>query len=128
MFSDAANRRYAIRTVLFFGGYAAVNTAAIFGAFDDARGAGAIALGLVVAAPVVGHLWATLSLIQEADEFARALAAKRFILASGAAMAIASAWGFVESYAHAPHVPGWMIYPLFWLCFGLISPFVRTTR
>lgn len=47
---------------------------------------------------------------------------------SGAAMAIASAWGFVESYAHAPHIPGWMIYPLFWLCFAVVSPFVRTTR
>ncbi|WP_293355467.1 hypothetical protein [Phenylobacterium sp.] len=43
-------------------------------------------------------------------------------------MAIASAWGFVESYAHAPHIPGWMIYRLFWLCFAVVSPFVRTTR
>ena len=128
MFSDAANRRYTFRTVAFFSGYAAINAAAVSGAFDDARGAGAALLGLAVAAPVVGHIWATLSLIQEGDEFARALAAKRFSLAAGAAMAIASGWGFLESYADAPHIPGWMIYPLFWLCFAAVSPFIRTTR
>jgi putative oxidoreductase len=128
MFPDAANRRYTIRTILFFSGYVAVNAAAMAGAFDDARGVGAALLGLAVAAPVAGHIWATLSLIQQGDEFVRALAAKRFILASGAAMALASAWGFLESYAHAPHVPGWMVYPVFWLCFAAVSPFVRSTR
>lgn len=128
MFPDAANRRYTIRTVLFFTGYAAVNGAAMAGAFDDARGLGAAVLALAVAAPIVGHIWATLALIQQGDEFVRALAAKRFILASGAAMALASAWGFLESYAHAPHAPGWLVYPVFWLCFAAVSPFVRTTR
>lgn len=128
MFPDAANRRYTIRTVLFFTGYMAVNAAAMAGAFDDAHGAGAALLGLAVAAPIAGHIWATLALIQQGDEFVRALAAKRFILASGAAMALASAWGFVESYAQAPHAPGWLVYPVFWLCFAAVTPFVRTTR
>lgn len=128
MFPDAANRRYTLRTIAFFGGYSVVNIAAIFGAFDDAHGAGAVLLALAVTAPIIGHIWATLALIREGDEFVRALTAKRFILASGAAMAIASAWGFLESYAHATHLPAWLIYPLFWLCFAMISPFVRTTR
>lgn len=128
MAMDIANRRYVTRTIAFMVPYVAINVAAIGGAFDDRSAPGSWLLGLAVAAPVVGQLWATLALMHDADEFVRALTAKRFILASGAAMAIFTAWGFVEEYARAPHVPGYVIYMLFWLCYGLVSPFVRTTR
>ena len=43
-------------------------------------------------------------------------------------MALFSAWGFGESYARAPHAPGWLIYPLFWGVFGVVSPFIRTSH
>jgi len=125
---DPAHRRYLARTMAFMGGYVAVNVAAILGAFDDLEAPGTGALGLAVSAPVAGQMWATLALMNEADEFVRALTAKRFIVASGLSMALFSAWGFLESYAEAPHAPGWLIYPLFWGVFGLVSPFVRTTR
>jgi putative oxidoreductase len=125
---DAASRRYAIRTGAFMAGYAAVNTAAIFGAFDDLSAPGSWLFALVVAAPVAGQIWATLALMRESDEFVRALMAKRFILASGLAMAVFSAWGFLESYAAAPHAPGWLVFALFWACYGLVTPFVRSTR
>ena len=94
---------------------------------DLGAGAGQL-LGLAVAAPVAGQIWATLALMHDADEFVRALTAKRFILAAGGAMALFSAWGFVEEYARAPHVAGYMVYPLFWFCYAVITPFVRTTR
>jgi putative oxidoreductase len=128
MAMDLAHRRYVTRTIAFMVPYVAVNMAAIRGAFDDRAAPGSYLLGLAVAAPVIGQLWATLALMHDADEFVRALTAKRFILASGGAMAIFTAWGFVEEYARAPHVGGYMVYPLFWLCYGLVSPFVRTTR
>jgi len=128
MFTDAANRRYTIRTAAFMTGYMAINGLAIGGAFDDAKPPGSWALALVVVAPIAGHVWATLALIREGDEFARAVSAKRLILAWGICMVLACAWGFMESYAHAPHVPGWLIYPLFWAAFGVVSPFVRTSR
>ena len=125
----SANRRYVVRTMAFMSGYVAINVAAIFGAFDDiASPVAAWALALSVSAPVVGQIWATLSLMRESDEFVRAVTAKQFILASGLAMAIASVWGFGESYADAYHIPAWIIYPLFWLCFGLVAPFVRSSR
>jgi hypothetical protein len=73
-------------------------------------------------------MWATLALIAESDEYVRALTAKRFIVAAGLAMALFSAWGFAESYAGAPHAPGWLVFALFWLAYGVVSPFVRTTR
>lgn len=125
----AAGKRYVVRTMAFMCGYVAVNVAAIFGAFDPIiHTPKAWALAAVVAAPVIGQLWATLSLMQESDEFVRTVIAKRFILAAGLAMAIATAWGFGESYADAPHQPAWLIYPLFWFCFGLVGPFARTSR
>jgi hypothetical protein len=126
---DPAQKRYVIRTNLFMLGYVAVNIAAIAGAFDPIVGSRAgIVLGLAVAAPIAGQLWATLALMNESDEFVRMLNAKRFILASGLAMTLFSAWGFAESYGDAPHAPGWLIYPLFWGLFGLVSPFLKSSR
>jgi hypothetical protein len=110
-------------------GYVVINVAAILGAFDDiASPVAAWALALAVSAPVIGQIWATLALMRESDEFVRAVVAKQFILAAGAAMALASVWGFGESYAAAPHIPAWMIYPLFWGCFGVIAPFVKSSN
>ena len=126
---SSAHRRYVVRTMAFMSGYVAINVAAIFGAFDEIYGKPAAwALALAVSAPVIGQIWATLSLMNESDEFIRALIAKQFVLAAGLAMAIASVWGFGESYADAYHLPGWIIYPLFWACFGVVAPFVRSSR
>lgn len=127
-FKDPASRRYLVRTTLFMGGYVAINVAAILGAFDDIGRVGGLILGLAVAAPVAGQIWATLALMKESDEFVRALMARRFIIAAGLAMALFTAWGFLESYGEAPHAPGWMIYALFWALYGAVAPFVRETR
>ena len=125
---DASQRRYVRRIAAFGGGYVAVNIAAIFGAFDDIGPAAAWVLALAVAAPVAGQRWALRALMRDSDEFVRAVEAKRFILASGGAIALFSAWGFGESYANAPHAPGWLVFPLFWAIYGAVSPFVRTSR
>ena len=121
-------RRYRIRTVIFTASYVAFNAAAITGAFDSREPPGTWLLGLAVAAPVVGQIWATLAFMRDSDEFIRALTARRFILASGLAMAIFTTWGFLESYADAPHAPGWLVFALFWAAYALVTPFVRTTR
>ena len=126
---SSVHRRYVVRTMAFMSGYVAINVAAIFGAFDDIGSpVAAWTLALAVSAPVIGQIWATLALMRESDEFVRAVTAKQFILAAGLAMAIASVWGFGESYADAYHLPGWIIYPLFWACFGVVAPFVRSSR
>jgi len=128
MSATPADRRYIARTAAFMSGYVAVNLAAITGAFDDIGTVAAWVLALAVAAPVAGQIWAVLAWMKASDEFVRALAAKRFIIAAGAAIAVFSAWGFSESYAGAPHAPGWLIYPLFWAAYGLVSPLGRTSR
>lgn len=121
-------KRYGIRTAAFMSAYVAFNLAAILGAFDGRQPPGAWLLALAIAAPVIGQIWATLAFMHDSDEFIRALTARRFVLASGLAMAGFTTWGFLESYADAPHAPGWLIIALFWLCYGVVSPFVRTTR
>jgi len=125
---DHVRRQYVIRSTLFMAGYVAVNIAAILGAFDDATPRGALALAVVVSAPLAGHIWALLAYMRDADEFIRSLMARRFIAASGMAMALACAWGFMESYAKVWHAPGWFIYPLFWLAYAIVSPFIRSSN
>ncbi|MFT4250934.1 MAG: hypothetical protein QM608_00410 [Caulobacter sp.] len=128
-FQTSAQKRYAIRIVAFTVPYVLVNMGAIFGAFDDIKSpVAAWALALVTAAPVIGQIWALLAYMTESDEFVRGLIARQFIIAAGLAMALFTGWGFGESYAHAPHAPGWLILPLFWAMFGLTSIFVRSTR
>ena len=123
-----ANRKYIIRTSLFMGAYAIMNIAAITGAFEGLRPSGAWAFALIVSAPICGQIWTHLAWMKESDEFIRALQAKRFIVAMGLAMAVASTWGFLELYAKAPHASPAMLLPLFYLCFGISSPFIRTSH
>lgn len=125
----SAMKRYALRTAGFMLGYVGAMAGTLFGAFDDVQGQPAAwALAAAVTAPIIGQIWATLSLMRESDEFVRTVIAKRFILAAGLAMAVATFWGFGESFADAPHVPAWFIYPLFWAAFGLATPLVRSSR
>ncbi|MBX9575008.1 MAG: hypothetical protein K2X07_05155 [Caulobacteraceae bacterium] len=124
-----AGRRYVIRTLAFMSGYMAINVAGIFGAFDDLTSKPAAwLLAAAVTAPVVGQIWATLRMIRESDEFVRGMIAKQFIISAGMVLALGTFWGFGESFADAPHVPAWFVYPLFWACFGVVAPFVRTSR
>ena len=125
---DSANRKYLIGTLLFMGGYVAVNIAAIFGAFDDMSPRGAAAFALVVSAPIIGHIGSFLAWLKESDEFVRGVAVKRMVIAMGITLAVCSAWGLMEVYAKAPHVSAVMVVPLFWLAYAVVSPFIRTSH
>ena len=125
-----AHRRYVIRTMAFTIPYVAICVAMMTtDAFDEVMGKPAAwGLAAAVSGPVIGQIWAVLSLMRESDEFVRSLTAKQFIVASGLAMAVATFWGFGESFAGAPHMQTWLIVPLFWGMYGLTAPFIRTSR
>ncbi len=110
------------------GGYLAFNVAAITGAFEGARPPGTWGLAFAVCAPVIGLIWTHLAWMRDSDEFVRAVHAKRFIVAMGIAMAVSSAWGFLEIYAGVRHISPAMILPLFYVGYGLVSPFIRTSH
>lgn len=125
-----AHRRYVLRTWAFMVPYVLLCVSMMTtDAFDDIIGkpAGWL-LAAAVSAPVIGQLWATLSLMRESDEFVRALTAKQFIVAAGLAMGLATFWGFAETFANAPHMPGWLIYAAFWALYGVVSPFIKATN
>lgn len=125
----AAHRKYVFRTMAFMIPYAIVCLTAITGLFDGIIGkpTGWV-LAVVVSAPIIGQIWSTLELMRESDEFVRAVTARQFIIASGLAMAGATLWGFGETFAGAPHIPAWMVYPLFWGAFGCVAPFVKSSN
>jgi putative oxidoreductase len=125
-----AGRRYVLRTFAFMIPYMLICTSMmVTDAFDGIIGkpAGWV-LALVVSAPVVGQIWATLSLMRESDEYVRAVIAKQFILAAGLAMAVATFWGFAETFANAPHLPGWLIYAAFWGLYGCVAPLIKASN
>lgn len=128
--TTAAHRRYVLRTMAFMIPYVLICVSMmVTDVFDEVIGkpAGWI-LAAAVSAPVIGQLWATLSLIRDSDEFVRALTAKQFIVSAGLAMALATFWGFAETFAAAPHLPGWLVYAAFWGILGCVAPFIRTSN
>ncbi|WP_295184507.1 hypothetical protein [uncultured Brevundimonas sp.] len=125
-----AYRRYLIRTMAFTAPYVAICVAMMTtDALDELMGKPAAwILAAAVSAPVIGQIWATLALMRESDEFVRGVTAKQFIVAAGLAMAVAAFWGFGESFAGAPHMQTWLIVPVFWALYGVVSPFIRSSR
>jgi hypothetical protein len=85
------------------------------------------ALALVPATTVALQFFAAYRLIAAQDEFVRALTAKRMIVAAGLAITIATAWS-VSEMVGLPPLPAWLIYPLFWGLFGLVTPLIRGSR
>lgn len=127
--SSSTDRTYITRTLSLMGVYILINVTAILGFFDSLLGRPAgWAVAVAVALPVAGQIWATLRFMAESDEFVRAIVAKCFILAAGTTLVLCTVWGFGETYATAPHLPGWLVYPFFWAMYALVSPFVRTSN
>jgi len=125
-----AHRRYLLRMTAFTVPYVAICVAMMTtDAFDEIMGKPAAwVLAAAVSAPVIGQIWAFLSLMQESDEFVRGVMVKQFVLAAGMTLGVATFWGFGESFAGAPHIETWLILPLFWGMYGLTSPFIRSSR
>lgn len=121
--------RYAVRTALFMAIYALFHVAAIFGAFDAWIGTPAgWVLALAVALPIAGQVWALMRLIADSDEYLRALWAKRVVLSAGIVLVVCTLWGFGETYANAPGLKAWLVFPLFWAVSAIVWPFVRSSR
>ncbi|WP_077357088.1 hypothetical protein [Brevundimonas sp. LM2] len=128
--SSTAARRYRLRTIAFTVPYVAICVAMMTtDAFDEVMGKPAAwVLAAAVSAPVIGQIWAVLAFMRESDEFVRGVTAKQFIVAAGLTLAVAAFWGFGESFAGAPHIETWLIVPLFFGMYGVVSPFIRSSR
>lgn len=83
------------------------------------------ALALVPAVTVIIQTFMAYSLISKQDEFVRALVAKRMLAATGATITAVVAYAPFQQLLNAPEVPAWVIYPLFWGLFGMLSGLIR---
>lgn len=83
---------------------------------------------LLLVASVAGQFVAAYRLIARQDEFIRGITAKRMVAAAGLAITLAVLCGLAQQFLGMPHVPMWLIYPLFWGAFGMVTPFIRTSH
>ncbi|TWB41932.1 hypothetical protein [Nitrospirillum pindoramense] len=125
--SDAACRQYRIGSAASMFVYC-LSIAVINWSGLNIQGPLLVLAVLVPPASIAVQLWLTLRFMGRVDEFMRALTAKRFIVAAALSFIVASTWGFLEVFLNMPHVPGFMVYAVFWVAFCLVSPFIRTTR
>lgn len=86
------------------------------------------ALALVQAGSVGLQFALAYRLIARQDEFVRALTAKRMIAAAGLTIALAVLAGLAEQFLGLRHLPMWLVYPLFWGAFGMVTPFIGTSK
>ncbi|QAY75628.1 hypothetical protein [Sphingosinicella sp. BN140058] len=85
------------------------------------------ALAILLAASVAGQFVAAYRLIAVQDEYMRALTAKRVLIAAGVTLTLAVFAGIAMQFLGVPALPMWLLYPLFWGVFGMVSPLVRSS-
>jgi hypothetical protein len=86
------------------------------------------AIAGLAALSVVLQFAAAYRLVSAQDEFIRGITAKRVIAAAGLTIAAAVLWGLVQQFLDVPTVPLWVVYPLFWGAFGMVTPFIASSR
>lgn len=75
-------------------------------------------IAVLPALPLVGVVWALgRFLIEETDEYQRALTVRKMLVATGLLLVVATIWGFLEEFGLAPHLPAYWCF-IVW-CFGL---------
>jgi hypothetical protein len=77
-------------------------------------------MAILPALPIIGALVGTgIYLLEEADEFQRNLLIQSLLGGMGAILSVATVWGNLEDFAHAPHLDLIWVYPMFWVFVGL---------
>ncbi len=75
---------------------------------------------LLPALPLLVVIWAMgRYLVEETDEYLRARQVQSILWGAGITLAIATVWGFLESYANAPHAPAYYAFIVFCAAMGM---------
>jgi hypothetical protein len=84
------------------------------------HGVVAYLVGVLPALPIAGALAGTgMYLAEEKDEFQRNLLVQALLGGTGGLLAAATAWGYLEDFARAPHLDLVWVYPAFWVFAGI---------
>ncbi len=131
MATDAltAARQYQTGTLVTMGAYVvALSVAVLVVNLKLVTGVWVYPLAILPALAIIGQLLVTLRYLRDADEFVRALLAKRLIVAALSTFGLMTAWGFLETFTDAPHLPGWLGYCMMWGFVGISSAFIRDSK
>ncbi len=80
----------------------------LLGRDDPVTGALAYGIAFAPALPVIGIFWAIgRLLVEQDDEYQKMLMVRQTLVASATAMAAATAWGFLEQFNLAVHIPAY---------------------
>jgi hypothetical protein len=83
-------------------------------------------LALAPVLPIFGMIWVMgRYIVEETDEYLRHRAVMAAMIGLGGVLAIGSAWGFLESFRLAPHVPGWASVPVWAISMGIGQLWLR---
>jgi hypothetical protein len=82
-------------------------------------------LAIAPALPIGGTILVFQRHLDKLDEYVRGVLTKRFVTATGLTLFLCTAWGFLENGANVHHFSLYLVYPLFWMCFGVASLFYR---
>ena len=78
-----------------------------------------VALAVLAGAGTLVWIWATARhLIEMEDEYQRLLQVRGMLVATGLTLSICSLWGMIELYTTAPHLPLFLVFPIW--CLGLL--------
>jgi len=124
-----ASREYQLSTLGWFALYAVLLLSVAF-AHDERllRGVWVYPAAIAPALPIAGFLWTVLRFMNRSDEFVRAVLAKTYVIAIHITLFLCVAWGFLETYADAPHLPLYWAFMVFWLAVAVAGRFVRSSR
>ena len=120
--TTAAALQYSVGTMACMVIYVLSIVAASFAVrSENIHGAALVALSLVPGLAIVGQIGVTLNYLRKADEYLKAMMARRLIIACMATLAIFTVWGFLETFAGVTGPSGWASYCIMWGLFGIIS-------
>lgn len=83
-------------------------------------------LGMAPALPVIAVIAIMgLYVAEEQDEFVRSTLVQAMLWGMGITLAGCTAWGFLENVELVPHLPLYLVFPVFCGAMGLAQPLVR---
>ena len=125
MFSWPNSPKYVATAIALWALFLAAIFGVTWGKYNNWPEVALWALALVPAITVIIQTIMAFNLISKQDEFVRALVAKRMLVATGVTITIVVAYAPFQQLLGAPEVPAWLIYPLFWGVFGMVTNFVK---
>lgn len=128
MSARTASNRYARRFTVSMLAYAAllIGSVWVLRNTPPAPGAWRYLFAVAPALPLLATIWAMGAyLVEEADEFKRAILAQAMLWGIGITLSFTTVWGFLEENAGVPHFPLYLAFPVFCAGMGVAQVFVR---